>query len=979
MTDDQTKTPLNFEVLVVGAGITGLRAALDLAETGHEVLLIDRAPSAAGLLNLLDHQFPNDHCGMCRLLPMVNRDQVGETCLRRGLIHERIHFMPQTELVSLEGLPGRLTAELSVRPAGVDPELCTACGRCLAACPVEVPLEDVDGLFFRKPVHLAGPHLAASPPVIDFSACTKCGECVRVCPTGAVNLEAAPESFMLENLGAVVAATGARLYDPGRTDVYGYGQYPRVVSAAGFEQMIRFSPPGRLVHPGGGRDVEKIAWVQCVGSRNVMIGAPHCSSACCMYALKEARLALDRTGGSARPVIFYMDLRTFGRDFQRYRDESEAAGVSLVRCRVHSVDPLDDPDQVRVRYVDPAGKLQARDFDLVVLSTGRDPSAARLDWFDHEGVVVADSVPVLVDIADAVASGSDAAARAAEMLDNQDKAAAPAAHVPAMAGVDDLPRLLLARIQGPWDSLLDWEQMSWELTRVFPGLMTAEIPAGPADRAWEAVRKELTRNRANRLILAVGRPTAYGRLMLNAEKSLGLDRSLIQLVDLGAALMDGVSAERFSASILDGVKMAAARLDSREPAQPQSLGVSPSVLVVGGGPAGLAAALTLAAQKAKVILVEKNGALGGNLDSIKTLEARIEVQRLITEVSGHNRVEVLLNSQATGVRGGPGAYLVAVDLADGSRRSVSCGAVILAPGGAASRPEAYSWGQSPNIVYTADLEEKIEAAGTPDSLNVVMIQCAGSREEPRNYCSRVCCVGALESALRIKEKNPTARITVLHRDIMTYGASEQIYTRTRQAGVMFIPFDLEGRPRVTVEEGGAAVRIFDPVLQEETTLRPDWLALSAGLEPAGGPGLARLFGLELTRDGFVREADAKWRPFETGREGVFICGLARGPVRALEAVREGRAAGVRALALLHAGRISSARVTSRVRRAICSLCQTCIDVCPYGARSLDESGIFVDPAACQGCGLCAAACPNSAAVVSDYEEIGLMNALEAVL
>jgi heterodisulfide reductase subunit A len=309
--------------------------------------------------------------------------------------------------------------------------------------------------------------------------------------------------------------------------------------------------------------------------------------------------------------------------------------------------------------------------------------------------------------------------------------------------------------------------------------------------------------------------------------------------------------------------------------------------------------------------------------------------------------------------------------------------MIVATGGQASHCAAYEYGSSDLVLNQLDLEKQL---ANPDEAikklkSVVMIQCAGSREEPRNYCSRICCVKALKNAIRLKEIAPRADISIWYRDIMTCGENEKMYTRARQAGVLFVPFDLDSKPRVSLLDHRPVVEGFDSVLQETLSLQPDLLVLSTGISPHAVDVKIQGVLLETTQDGFLKEADSKWRPVDSGREGVFICGLARNPVNAKEAMVEGEAAAQRALRILFQNRLGPQRIAARVRPSLCSLCELCIESCVYGARRFDPEShrIVVDPAACQGCGVCAAVCPNSATVIGDFEDNGIMDAIEASL
>ncbi len=790
------------QIVVAGAGVGGLRAALDLAETGYEVLLLDREQATGGLLQQLDRQFPTDLCGMCRMLPMLDRDAGAQACMRRGFFHKNIQFLPGAEIAGVSGSPGRL--HVTVKQAG------------------------------------AGP----------------------------AGLDDGEKEHNFADVAGVLLAYGPPLYDPATTDVYGGGVLPDVVAALEYERLCSGLglPQGKLLRPSNCKPVQSAAWIQCVGSRNLAIGAGHCSSACCMFALKEARMARER---GVEATIFYMDMRTQGRDYQRYRDEAEAMGVRLVRCRPHSTE-LDDAGRVRISYMDAEGRQVDASFDLVVLSTGKRPDAALPEFARQEGVVVVDPDLGLKDIATTLTLASAAAAQLAAM----------------------------ARRAG----------------------------AAPA-----------------------------------AEHS-----------GLSPELQDRLFA-------LEPERPALATADDQEAAGPD---VNQRGLVLGGGPAGVAAALALAGQGADVTLVERSKALGGNLNRIRG-EAGEAVRALLAEAQASQKIELRLNTELARHKGRAGRFIAGLRPADDPAAPVEQlehGAIILATGGGAAAIERYSFGADEKIIDQIAFQERLQAPDFDAAAlqSVVMVQCAGTREEPRNYCSKMCCAKALDLALELLDKNPQARVTVLYRDMMTWGGQEKLYTEARRRGVRFAAFDVTDKPIV---EAGPSVRYKDPVLREDVEAAPDLVVLAGGVAPNESSGLAAMLRLSLTEDGFIQEADPKWRPVDTGREGVFAAGLVKGPVNAWEAMAEGRAAAQRAMRLLSRERVPIARVTARVRASLCSRCEMCLSACPYEARYMDPDDGYaaVDPVACQGCGACVAACPNAASVLGGYEGQGLLASLDKAL
>lgn len=978
------------KILVVGAGISGIRAALDLAELGHQVGLIDKAPAIGGILAQLDHQFPDNHCGMCRMLPMIDRDAGQQFCLRKGLFHENIELLLSAEIVSIEGNPGNLTVTLSRRPSGVDHARCTGCGECETKCPVEVADAFNAGLGQRKAVYLPVPHQIPNWRVIDWETCTRCGACQEICPTAAIDLDGKPATLVLQGVPAVILATGVELFDPADVDLYGIGYLPNVVTAAAFERRLSGSGPnrGKAVRPSDGKAIKKVAWIQCVGSRNVMIGADYCSSACCMFAIKEAVLAGEKIGKDARTTIFYMDMRTFGRDFQRYRDRAEqASGVCFIRCRVHSIEPAENDGDLKISYVDACGRPQEEVFDLVVLSTGKNPQHTLPEFANREGVFTVDSAREFMDIAGAVIGASAAAENVLRMLSQSCANRSRVEPEPFQpVGISDQEphlQVVLCTCGDFFNPKLNWDRIEAELKNLPGRINVARIKRACDRNGWEELERILRGGPANRLLLAACNPLVYRPRFKTLEAATGVSQALMEVVNLQSLADNTADPADVTRMAQRELEMAVWRIFARVPMENDICPVNKTALVVGGGPAGLTAAACLAAQNVQVILVEKTGRLGGNLTDIQAGETRRTIEKLVAQVENHPLITTHYKAEVMQSFGRPGQFVTRLRRQTGDEMPLWHGAAILATGGRAAATKAYLYGEHDRIITLFELEERL---GNPEFAKgrletVVFIQCVDSREEPRNYCSRICCLKSLQAAIAIRKLHPQAQVYVFYRDIMTYGDSEKVYTEARRNGVWFIPYELDRKPRVRIESGRVMVEGSDPVLGEPVCFEANLLALATGLVPNSVADLASIFGIQTTRDGFIQEADSKWRPVDTGREGIFVCGLARNPARAGEAMSEGQAAAQRALRLLSKDALISSRPVARVRHAICSLCEICIQVCPYHARYADPemNMIQVDPAACQGCGVCAAHCPNSATMLENFEENGIMGAIEAAL
>lgn len=1134
------------KALVVGAGISGIRSALDLAESGYRVILVDRAPHIGGILSRLDYQFPTDRCGMCKMLPMINRDSSSQYCLRKGLFHENIELLLNTEPVSVQGEAGHYRVALRKKPSLVSEELCIGCGECIKACPVEVPDSFNAGFTTRKAIYLPAPHRIPNTFVVDTDSCTMCGACEPVCPTGAIRLskrerrqfkilvvddelivrdslkelledegysvdmaesgaaalerlsgqkynlmlldikmpgmdgvtvlrkakeefpdltvlmmtayatvETAVEAmkigaidYLLKpfetdllipkitgiynefeiararfvDVEAIVLCCGTGFFNPADgKDTCGYHTLPNVITGIEFERIISGTGPGcgQLIRPSDGKRIEKIAWFQCVGSRDLQNNADFCSNICCMYAIKEALLAKSGTNGEAETVIFYMDMRTFGKSFQRYRDKAQGEyGVRFENARVHSVVPEDGTGNLLVRYVDTCGKIHEECFGMIVLATGQRPAQGTgelagitgislnpwgfaetapfsLTATSRPGIIIGGSFSGQKDISESVIQASAAAACASRAILASGKGPMPESP-PETVSPELLrePPRVLAVVCTCGKSILEYTDENRLSARLKTDPEVSHVIFSErictAD-GWNELAGQIRKYKPNRLLIGACLPYMYGRKLKESEKETGLDASLTEIVDIRTQAIqysrENSGENGVSLAIERLLGMGLVKLKQAEPSTAPSLPVTRNCLVVGGGIAGMTAALAIADSGIKVDLIEQSEYLGGNLKWImETLEGfstQTFLNDTLQRIEKNPEIEVHKSTSVLASFGEAGHFMTTIENSRKEIRTIEHGAIILATGGNEAEITAYGHGTSEAIVTQKEFEQRITARSLdPSTLSsVVMIQCAGTREEPKNYCSRICCAVSIKQALFLKKQNPEISVYVLYRDMMTYGFTETFYTQARKAGVIFIRYTKERKPEVMVSGPVPKVKCFEPTLGEDVEITADLVILAAGVVPELPDGLASAFGASCGTDGFFLEAESKWRPVDSIKEGVFACGLAHSPRTIAESVATAEAAAQHAIRILSRNRLPSGKVTAIVRHSLCSLCLQCIEACPYGARSLDTENekILVNSAMCQGCGTCASVCPNKASVIEGFSTRQILEVIDAAL
>jgi heterodisulfide reductase subunit A len=735
-----------------------------------------------------------------------------------------------------------------------------------------------------------------------------------------------------------------------------------------------------------------------------------------MHAIKEALLAKEKSAGEIETTLFYMDMRTFEKSFQRYRDSAEKAhGVRFLRGRVHSTTQNASGDVV-VRYADPDGSVQEMVLDLMVLSLGQRPARgvdmladslelSRNPWgfldtlpfsatrTQREGIVIGGAFSGLKDISNSVVQSSAAALSASRTIHAAGGGLAleDAAEATRLDIARELPKILVIVCTCGETLLsgLDIDAVAQQLKND-PFVHRVELLQQTCtETGWNDLVELIRDHRPNRILIGACRPYVYARKFNELSKETGLQPSLMDVADIRTALFgfadtDTPDKQRL---ILSALEMGIARLKYADPMPAPSCPVQQRALVVGGGIAGLTAALGIADHGFHVDLVEKSSSLGGNLawmkETIEGHDTSVLLGEYATKVNKHNLIDVHTDARIVSSFGEVGGFFTTIQDEKGTPFTLEHGVTILATGGAEAPAAAYEYGKHEGVLTQKEFARRLAGKKIdPAEIDaVVMIQCVGSREAPRNYCSRICCASSLKYALQLKDRRPDINIYILYRDMMAFGFLESYYTKARKAGVIFIQYDIDRKPVVQVNGGELRVTALDPIIGRPIEIEANLVILATGVVPNLTTELAATFGASLDEDGFFQEAESKWRPVDAIKEGVFACGLTHSPRSVTESIATAEAAAERCLRLLSRKNLPSGKVVAEVRHSLCSLCERCIDACPYGARSLDldEEKVTVNPVMCQGCGSCATVCPNSASILAGFSKQQMLHMLDATL
>ena len=926
------------------------------------------------------------------------------------------------------GEAGNFKVALNKKPKYIDESKCTGCTTCVEYCPVQYPDQFNQEISNNKAVHIYFPQAIPLVAYIDESCLylkeKKCKICEGVCKNDAINLNQTAEKKEI-TVGAIILATGLEPFDPKVRAEYRYGEFINVVTSMDYERLLSSTGPyqGEILRASDKKHPHKIAWIQCVGSRQVIPGGnSYCSAVCCTYAQKHVILTKDHDA-EAECTIFHNDIRSYGKDFERFYERTEKLpGVRFIRSYTSIVREDPETKNVTVRYATTDDGVKEEEFDMVVLSVGLNPPAGAQDLArkygielnahhfcklnpvnpmetSRPGIFVSGAFQGPTDIPESVFSASGAGSQCGELLDyRRGNLARERIYLPERDVSQEEPRIgVFVCHCGANIGRIVNVPSAVEYALTLPNVVYAQEQLFSCATNSAKEITDMTREKGlNRVVVAACSPRTLEPLFRDTLREAGINQYYYEMANIREhnSWVHSKEKEEATRKAKDIIRMSVARARHLEPLQEFDLPVNKAALVVGGGIAGMTCALSIANQRHEVHLVEKATDLGGIARKINStlegLDVQAYLQELKRKVYQNPLIHVYTGAKITEATGYIGNFATRVK-SDRGVTEIKHGAAVIAIGADVYTPAEYLYGEDDRVMTHLELEEQIakgdEKVNTAESL--VMIQCVGCRNEDRNYCSRICCSQSIKNALKLKEINPEMDIYILFRDMRTYGLKEDYYREAASKDVRFIRYEPDDKPEVEAGESDEGrpvlkVTVTDLILGSKLEIDADIIALAAAVIPSAATReIAELFKVTLSPDGFFREAHVKLRPVEFGTDGVYLCGLAHYPKFIQETINQAYGAAGRVLTLLSRDTVTASGSVCVVNEKKCMGCGACVSVCTYGAIELNDTRqgkkAVVNPVLCKGDGLCNTKCPTGAISLKHFNNEELFSQIDAAV
>lgn len=934
-----------------------------------------------------------------------------------------IEIITNAEVKEVSGAAGNFSVKVLKRPRYVDAAKCTGCGFCSPYCPVTIPDPYNQHLSQKKAIDILYTQAIPSTYYIEPDYCLflnkrECKQCTKACQSGAINFDQKPEVVNYQ-VGAIILTTGFKSINPSLLHAYHYKDSPNVVTGAEFERISSASGPylGKISRLSDLKKPHKIAIIQCAGSRSTVSGNSYCSSVCCKYAVKDALVALEHEP-DLDITIFFMDMRMYGKGLDAFYERARGSGVKFIRSRISEIKRDIHTEDLVVKYVTEDGVLQQETFNLVVLPTGLEPSDGsfslarvtdiRLNKYgfcntslfsplstNKEGIFTAGGFREPVALPDSVIQAGGAAACVSELLSPARGTLISEKEFPeeSFANVDGLRiGVFVCHCGKNIGGVVDVPEVRKYAATLPDVVMSTENLYSCSEDAQAIITGAIVKEKLNRVVIAACTPRTHEPLFQETIREAGLNRCLIEMVNIRdqCSWVHSQEKEEATKKAKDMIRMAVAKARLIQALDEPIIDIIPRGLVIGGGLAGMTAALSIADQGFECYLVEKKAELGGNLLNIHyTLQGedpQAYLKHIVDRINQHERIKLYTNAEVQSVDGFVGNFRTVLSVGNGGEREtleLEHGILILATGAKAFPTKEYLYGKNENVLLQPELEKRLALGSfipaTGDT--VVMIQCVGSRNDEHPYCSSICCSMAVKNALKIKEVNPSTNVYILYRDMNTYGFREEYFAQARNKGVVFIRYDRHNRPEVTESDNGLVVTVKDRILGGDIKIHADLLTLSTAIIPEKDEIFEKILAIPCSSDGFFLESHVQLKPVDSYVEGIFICGMAHFPKSIDESIAQAKASASKAAILLSKGHVKAEPIVSSCDTKICIGCTLCAYFCPYGAIKMTKKDkgkrAEIIVAACKGCGVCASYCPTKAISMGRFTDAQINAQIEA--
>jgi heterodisulfide reductase subunit A len=943
--------------------------------------------------------------------------------------HPNITIMAYTEVEAVEGEAGNFWVTLSRKPRYVKADLCKGCRTCTLYCPVSIPNPFNENFSSTKAISILMPQAVPAVSTINADHCLflgqrKCKICFPVCKQQAIDFTQEEEEVTI-NVGAILVSTGYEIFDSTLAGEYGYGRMRNVVNGLELERLLNADGPhqGKVLRPSDGKIPQKIAWIQCVGSRSRRLGYSYCSGVCCAYAVKQVAMVKEQYRG-AQATVFCDDIRTYGKGIEDlYNRAKKMEGIRFIRSRVSAIKENKKDNNLVVTFVSDDRTIGEEEFDMVVLSVGLTPmkdnkSIAKilsLNLNQHgfcqksifppyetnrPGIFPAATFTEPMDIPDSISSVTGAASLAAQLLSTERGTLVEAKPFPeerSINGEEPKIGIFVCRCGTNIGSVIDVPSVVHYASTLKDVVHCEEQIFSCSYDSCREIAEKIREKGLNRVVVAACTPRTHEPLFQETLREGGINKYLFVMANIRehCSWVHSQEKEKATQKAKDLVAMSAARARILFPLKEVEIPINKKGLVLGGGLAGMRAALGLARQGFEVYLVEKEGDLGGNLRRLHYTLDGMEVppflNKLKREVKGQKNIKVFEGFELKSLSGFVGNFKstlgrvlkgVAEDSANSSSIFLKHGIIIVAVGGKELKPTQYHYGESKKVVTQQEFENMIVSSPSLKNLQrVAMIQCVGARNEERPYCGRICCGEAIKNALKLKELNENSQVVIFYRDIRTYGFKEDYYAQARERGILFIRYQPESEPKIEIKGGKLFLTFYDPVLNMEGQINPDLVVLSTPVVSKGSREMGQLLRVPVTVDGFFMEAHLKLRPLDFATDGIFLCGMAHYPKFIPETISQADGAALRAATILSQDTMFSSAAFCEVNEENCIGCGLCQKVCPYGAiefRGTPEGEkASIIPALCKGCGACTSKCPTEAIAQNHFTDFQISSQINA--